>query len=143
MPAAQPARKRTSTAKSSKPDFAPVFSALRQIIERFSSELKVIVDKPVDYQVVIPTVIHRGRPLFLAAVRSGKSYVSFHLLPLYYNPAMLKELSPGLKKRMQGKACFNFTAVDKECFAELEKLMAAGLKRFKSKEFLQYLEKLQ
>jgi hypothetical protein len=37
---------------------------------------------------------------------------------------------------MQGKACFNFTAIDPECFRELGQLTAAGLKIFKSQKFL-------
>jgi hypothetical protein len=28
-------------------------------------------------------------------------------------------MSPGLRKRMQGKSCFNFTKLDEELFAEL------------------------
>jgi hypothetical protein len=31
-------------------------------------------------------------------------------------------MSPALKKRMQGKACFNFTAVDEALFKELAAL---------------------
>jgi hypothetical protein len=69
--------------------------------------------------------------------------VSFHLLFLYYNPAALKALSPALKKRMQGKACFNFTAIDNACFAELERLIAEGLKRYKSQEFQQTIADMQ
>ena len=45
-----------------------------------------------------------GRPLFAAAVQIKKSYVSFHLMPVYANPALLDSLSPALRKRMQGKA---------------------------------------
>ena len=69
--------------------------------------------------------------------------MSFHLLFLYFNPAALKGMSPALKKRMQGKACFNFTTVDETCFAELGRLSAAGLKRFKSKEFKQIIKDMQ
>ena len=52
-------------------------------------------------------------------------------------------MSPALKKRMQGKACFNFTTIDEACFAELGRLTAAGLKVFKSGKFLQMLKTLQ
>jgi hypothetical protein len=44
-------------------------------------------------------------------VRKGKSYVSFHLIPVYMFPDLLKGLSPALEKRMQGKSCFNFKTV--------------------------------
>ena len=32
-------------------------------------------------------------------------------MPIYMNPALMKSVSPALKKRMQGKACFNFTTL--------------------------------
>ena len=56
---------------------------------------------------------------------------------------LLKGMSPALKKRMQGKACFNFTTIDEDCFAELSRLAAAGLKLFKSQKFLKMLKGLQ
>jgi hypothetical protein len=148
MPATKSARAKSSAtaakpSKSTKPEFAPVFAALRQILERSGAELKVISDKPGDYQTVIPSILHRKRPLYFAAVRAGKSYVSFHLLPVYYDSALLKGMSPALKKRMQGKACFNFTAVDPECFAELGRLASAGLKKFKSEAFRKYIQSIQ
>jgi len=69
--------------------------------------------------------------------------VSFHLLYLYFNPAALKGISPALKKRMQGKACFNFTTVDEDCFAELGRLIADGLKIYKSEKFQQNIKDMQ
>lgn len=56
----------------------------------------------------------------------GKNYVSYHLMPVYMNPAMHERISPELKKRMQGKACFNFTEVDPGLFRELAALTATG-----------------
>ena len=44
----------------------------------------------------------------LGGVRLGKAYVSFHLMALYMCPEMQKSITPALKKRMQGKTCFNF-----------------------------------
>ena len=63
-----------------------------------------------------------------AAVRKGKSYVSFHLFPVYMFPELLHGLSPALKKRMQGKSCFNFKTVDEELLAELRELTARGVR---------------
>jgi hypothetical protein len=76
-------------------------------------------------------------------VRMGKNYVSFHLLYLYFNPAAIKAIPPVLRKRMQGKACFNFTAVDEECFAELGRLIGDGLKIYKSEKFRQTIKDMQ
>jgi hypothetical protein len=56
-------------------------------------------------------------------------------MPVYGNPALQKQMSPELKKRMQGKACFNFSAVDPALFRQLAQLTAAGLECFKSPDF--------
>jgi hypothetical protein len=140
------AKKKSGTARSktAKPDFATVFAALRkQVLEPFLGEIRVQTDKPGNYHTEIPGMFHRGKPLYFAGLRSGKNYVSFHLLPVYGAPELLKGMSPALKKRMQGKACFNFTTVDEACFAELGRLTAAGLKLFKSQKFLQILKTWQ
>src|SRR6476646_7583237 len=119
MPAAKPAKKKTSAAtKPSKPDFAPVFTALRQLLKSFLGNLAVQTDKPGNYHLEAPSILHRGKPLYFAGVRTNKNYVSFYLMPVYSSPELLKNMSPALKKRMQGKACFNFTTIDQECFAE-------------------------
>ena len=50
---------------------------------------------------------------------------------LYAFPDLLDGLSPELKRRMQGKSCFNFKAVDKALFKELGALTRQGYQRFK------------
>lgn len=67
--------------------------------------------------------------LFFAAVRVGKAYVSFHLMPVYASSDLSKSISPELKKRMQGKSCFNFKAIDEKLFKELGKLTRAGFEK--------------
>jgi hypothetical protein len=145
MPAAKAAKKKTPDArgKAAKPDFATVFASLRKLLDPFLGEIRVQTDKPGNYHTEIPTIFHRGKPLYFAGIRTGKNYVSFHLLPLYGCPELLKGMSPALKKRMQGKACFNFTAIDEPCFAELGKLAAAGLKIFKSEKFQLTIKNMQ
>jgi hypothetical protein len=150
MPAAKPAKNKpakkktpATTGKASKPNFAPVFASLRKLLDPFLGEIRVQTDKPGNYHTEIPTILHRGKPLYFAGLRTGKNYVSYHLLPLYGAPEMLKGMSPALKKHMQGKACFNFTTVDEACFAELARLTAAGLKMFKTKGFQQTIKDMQ
>src|SRR5579864_2315757 len=157
MPAAKPARAKSSVAtksakektsaaraKAEKPDLAPVFAALREMLKRFiGKDLAVQTDKPGNYHLEASSILHRRKPLYFAGVRTGKNYVSFHLLSLYFNPATQKLLSPALKKRMQGKACFNFTAVDEDCFAELGRLITDGLKIYKSEKFQQTIKDMQ
>jgi hypothetical protein len=145
MPAAKPAKKKTPGApgKAEKPDFAVVFAALCKLLDPFRGEIRVQTSEPGNYHTEIPAILHRGKPLYFAGVRTGKNYVSFHLLYMYYHPAAKKALSPALKKRMQGKACFNFTAVDEDCFAELGRLISDGLKIYKSEKFQQTIKDMQ
>lgn len=64
--------------------------------------------------------------MWFGALKLGKAYVSLHLMPLYMSPTLETAISPALKKRMQGKTCFNFKAVpDEELLADLKKLTAA------------------
>jgi hypothetical protein len=145
MPAAKPAKKKTpaTTGKAAEPNFAAVFASLRKLLGPFLGEIQVQTDKPGNYHTEIPTILHRGKPLYFAGVRTNKNYVSFHLLYMYYHPGAKKALSPALKKRMQGKACFNFTAVDEDCFAELGRLIGDGLKIYKSEKFQQTIKDMQ
>jgi hypothetical protein len=142
-PAKKVLAKKSSASPKAKPDFPAVFSALRKMLESFSGEIATQIDKPSNYHTVVPGLVHRKKPLYFAGIKTGKNYVSFHLLPVYYNPDLNKRISPELKKRKQGMACFNFAAVDDACFAELRKLTALGLKMFKTAEFRRHLESLQ
>jgi hypothetical protein len=143
MPAAKTAKAKSAATRSSKPEFAPVFAALRKLLESYRGNLAVQTDQPGNYHLEAPFILHRGKPLYFAGVKTGKSYVSFHLIAAYFNPAMKKAISPALRKRMQGKACFNFTAIDEACFAELDRLIAESLKIFKSEKFRQDIQRLQ
>jgi len=130
MPAA---RKAPSKAK---PDFKPVFTALQQILKPYEGRLKAVHDKPEYYYLETHGPTYKNRPMYFAAVRTGKNYVSFHLMPVYAVPDLQKSISPTLKKRMQGKACFNFTQVDEACFKELVALTKVGFQKFKEIKFI-------
>ena len=43
----------------------------------------------------------------------------------------LEGISPALKKRMQGKSCFNFTTIDEPLFSELAELTRRGAEQFR------------
>jgi hypothetical protein len=66
-----------------------------------------------------------GKPWgYVAGTRLGKRYVSYYLMGVYARPELAEGMSSELKRRMQGKSCFNFTKVDGPLFAELEALTA-------------------
>ena len=108
------------------------FATLRGMLAAHSKRLIVIVDRPGDYQVGSRTMKDRiGRPLYFAGVKTGKNYVSYHVMPLYMKPELLKIVPPSLKKRMQGKACFNFTTVERDQLKELAAVTKAGIAAFR------------
>ena len=122
-------------------DFAPIFAALKPVFAKYVSRLAVKADTPIEYTLVTksasPFPQHKGQPMYFGSVRLGKAYVSFHLMPIYMSPALMKSVSPELKKRMQGKTCFNFkTEPDKELLKELRQLTEAGLKLWGEKKWL-------
>jgi hypothetical protein len=112
--------------------FPPVFAALKSALDSSAKDLKVKSDTTTEYALVSrtpsPLPQHKGHPLDFASVRVGKAYVSFHLLPLYMSPKLNGLISPELKKRLQGKSCFNFKTVPPpETVAELRRLTEAAL----------------
>ena len=113
--------------------FAATFAALRAILEPHAKRLTVTVDEPGHFELASPTMTDRvGRPLFCAAVQINKNYVSYHLMPVYANPALRNSLSPALRKRMQGKSCFNFTTVEPGQLKELAAVTKKGIAGFKN-----------
>jgi hypothetical protein len=118
------------------PDFSPVFSALKPVLAKYSKHLFVRDDKPDNYYLETKSRSYQGERMFFAGLRVGKASVSFHLMPLYTHPELQKSVPAGLKRRMQGKSCFNFTAVEPELIALLGPLVAAGFKKFDDEKLL-------
>ena len=102
--------------EKSTPDFGPVFAGLKEIFAPYAKSMAVMHDTPDNYCLNSmkphPT---NGQPMMFAAVRTGKHSVSFHSMPIYCAPALQASLSPALRKRMQGKACFNFAPWTRRC----------------------------
>jgi hypothetical protein len=117
-------------------EFEAVFAALKTVLKKHERTLKVLKDEPQAYTLVTKSNSNKGQPMWFGAVRAGKAYVSYHLMPLYFNPVLNATVSPALKKRMQGKTCFNFKIVDKELFAELKTLTQAGIDSYRKRELL-------
>lgn len=112
--------------------FDATFTTLRGLLKPYATDMLVQVDTPGDYQLCSRTMKDRvGRPLFVAAVQVRKNYVSYHLMPVYAAPELLKGISASLKKRMQGKSCFNFTTIEPEQARELSALTKTGIAAFK------------
>jgi hypothetical protein len=112
-------------------DFEAVHARLRKIILGSRGELVVTKDGPGGVAIEIPGL--EGKPWgYVAGTRLGKSYVSFYLMPVYASPELAATLSPELRKRMQGKACFNFTKIDEGLLAELEAVTARWIPGYRA-----------
>jgi len=112
-------------------DLEGAYAALREAMLRAAPGMTVVEDGPGELLLHAPwsTPLKPKEPVFFGSVTS-KSYVAYHLFPLYLDPSMKDGMSPALTKRMQGKTCFNFKAPDPALFAELEALTAEGARRF-------------
>ena len=108
--------------------FPEVERRLRRILEPYRATLSVTREGPGGMALEMPGL--EGKPWgFVAATKIGKSYVSFHLMSAYADPSIIASMSPELKRRMQGKSCFNFTKIDDTLFEELEGITAKGVAR--------------
>jgi hypothetical protein len=128
--------------KSPKPDFTPVFAVLRKVLATQAGKLTISADNATRYTLLSrtpsPFPQHKGQPMWFGEVRAGKAYVSLHLMGLYFNGELTSTISPALKKRMQGKTCFNFKAVPEPALlTELRSLTKASLQAFDQRKWLQ------
>lgn len=120
---------------SQRADFDRVFARLRSILARHESRLDVIHDRPDNYYLNTRTIGPNTHPIAFGGVKVGKSYVSYYLMPVYTQQGAFG-ISAALRKRMQGKACFNFKTVDDELFVELEELTQRGYDAWKKLEWV-------
>jgi hypothetical protein len=107
-----------------------VFIRLKEILTPYDGGLEVSADRPECFELSTPSTSRDKKGMLVAAVRDGKAYTSFHLMPVYAFPELLDSASPELRKRMQGRSCFNFSRVDEALFGELADLTSRGLDRF-------------
>ena len=126
-----------------KSDFDKVFAELKSIFKPYAKKMDVLQDTGDAYLLNTRFIMKNKQPLFFGGVRLGKAYVSFHLMSVYASPDLLKNISPELKKRMQGKSCFNFKTVDKKLFGELKTLTRDGAEKFSDGKFIEKLRMVQ
>ena len=111
-------------------DFPTAFRELREILKRHVDGMIVLNDKPNDFTVITKAIGPNKKPIWFGAVLMKKSAVTYHLFPLYFNPALQATVSPELAKRKQGKTCFNFQRPDPILFAQLDALTLRGREGF-------------
>jgi hypothetical protein len=125
--------------------FQPVFERLRGILQSHEADFVVSTDDPGRYGLEAPvgpaTVRAWGGKIKIARipiawVEVRKNYVSYHLMGIDRNAALLAGLSDALRKQLHGKNCFQFTALDDGLVRELEGVTAASLRGLKKAGFI-------
>jgi len=116
---------------SAQDTFTLIFERLKSILQPYAQNLTVKVDTADTYYLDGPYSEKWKKELFFGSVQIKKNYVSFYLMPVYMYPELLKDVSPDLKKHMQGKSCFNFKKVEPQLFDELAGLTRKGAEQFK------------
>ena len=122
-------------------ELARVFATLKPVMASQASRLAVQKEGQREYTLVTkapsPFPQHKGQPMWFGAVKIGKAYVSYHLMPLYMNEKLTNRMSPALKERMQGKSCFNFKTIpDDTIIRELQRLTAEAVDHWAKQNWL-------
>ncbi|WP_390911473.1 hypothetical protein [Pseudosulfitobacter sp. SM2401] len=113
-------------------DFQDIFNALHPLYRVHADACVVLRNEAMAYYLGTHEVRAKdGYRTDFGGVEIKKAHVSAHLMPVYVHPDMLDQISPALRKRMQGKSCFNFRTMDRALFEELNTLITAGVARFK------------
>jgi hypothetical protein len=112
-------------------DFSRVFEQLKNILKPYAANLTLTADTANSYSLDGPYSEKWKKVIFFGAAQVKKNYVSFYLMPVYMYPELLNGISPALKKRMQGKSCFNFKKVEPDLMRELTELTRKGVQKFR------------
>lgn len=108
-----------------------VFEAYRGVFTPLAGRAVVVADTPTRYYLATHEVRARdGYRTGFGGVEIGRRYVSVHLMPVYVHPELLEDMTDDLRRRMQGKSCFNFRSVEPGLLAELDALVTRGADRF-------------
>ena len=124
--------KTKKTATPSAGSAPTLFSALRAMLLPHRSSLSVVHDDPEHFYANCARSDAKGKAQFFCAIKvSGRKHL-FHFMPVYDFPELIDTISPALKKRMQGKSCFNFESMDQDLVAELKGLVGQGVERYRA-----------
>ncbi len=113
-----------------------IFLELKEILLPYSTGMVVAIDRPDNFYLNTHHVMKNQKPMYFGSVKINKNYVSFHLMPVYVFPELLEGISPELKKRVQGKSCFNFKAANPRLLQELKELTLAGYEKYQKADYL-------
>jgi hypothetical protein len=113
-------------AKTQPAEFQATYETLRAVFKPYERHFVVLVDEPGKYYLSYKTSKHASGAIWFGGAEIKKNYVTFHFIPIYMAPALVKTLPPLLLKRMQGKGCFNFTEIEPAHVKALKALTKKG-----------------
>ena len=107
--------------------FLEIFAELRAIMLEAAPGMTVAEDSPGNVTLKTHWIEARtGQPAWFGWIAIKKSYVAYHIMPLYTLTALEAAVPEGLAKRRQGKTCFNFKKADQVLFDDLRRLTEAA-----------------
>jgi hypothetical protein len=109
-------------------DSEAVFAKLKSILKPYELNFDKMTDNDNTYYLEYKQKDLTAKPTMFAAVMIKKNYISLYYMPVYYRPELLVDISPSLKKHMQGKSCFNFTDENDQSIDELSLLISQTAK---------------
>jgi len=117
-------------------DLTAITEALEKMLRPYKKKLEWSSSSTAQYGLSTRHVLPNKQMLYFAGFHPRKGYVSYYLMPVYVFPDLLDDISDDLRRRMQGKSCFNFKIVDKTLFKELAALTKAGYERYEKENLL-------
>lgn len=118
-------------------DFAGAFAGLRDILKKHALGMSILADTPTNFTVITPAIGPNKKPIWFGAVVLKKSAVTYHLIPLYFNPVLQATVPAELLARKQGKTCFNFRRPDPSLFDQIDQLTGRGREHFQRHGFME------
>lgn len=104
-------------------EFASIFAQLRELMLEAAPGMVVTDDTPTNLTLKTPWIEARTKePAWFGWIAIKKSYVAYHVMPLYTLSALNEAVPPSLEKRRQGKTCFNFKKADPALFDDIRAL---------------------
>lgn len=107
--------------------FPAVFQALRDLMIEAAPGMVITADT--DCCLTLKTTwteARTGEPAWFGWLALKKSYIAYHILPLYCLPELNALVPASLQKKRHGKTCFAFKKIDPALFKDLRALTVAA-----------------
>lgn len=117
-------------------DLEAVFDDLKTVMKSYESKLECSINDAENYSLNTLHIMKNKKPLFFGAVQIKKNYVSYHLMPVYVEPALLKSIPDKLRRHMHGKSCFNFKSIDEDLLKEVKEITLAAYRSYEDSGYI-------